>query len=182
MEQRNYMAEVQALIDQKWKENPEEMKRVMEEIKAKEKKEKEKPKVETPKGVSFDPQLTYRLILEMNQDSWDDVDMSKVQDLIKRGADVDAINKMGVTPLHIVTYRNSIETAKLLIDKGADVEAKNEYGHTPLHKATLYNFIEIAKLLLDAGADVNVEDEDGETPLGWAGSDEMEALFKKYMK
>ena len=62
------------------------------------------------------------------------------------------------------------------------MEAKNEYGHTPLHKASLYNFIEIAKLLLDAGADVNVEDEDGETPLGWAGSDEMEALFKKYMK
>jgi ankyrin repeat protein len=165
MEQRNYMAEVQALIDQKWKENPEEMKRVMEEIKAKEKKEKEKPKVETPKGVSFDPQLTYRLILEMNQDSWDDVDMSKVQDLIKRGADVDAINKMGVTPLHLASYNNSIETAKLLIERGADVDAKGNGGWTPLYQATLYNFIEIAKLLLDRGADVKAKDNDGYTPL-----------------
>ena len=212
MEQRNYMAEVQALIDQKWKENPEEMKRVMAEIKAK---EKDKAKVEPPKRVSFDPQLTQELIEELNKKDWDYVDASKIKDLIERGADVGAKNKWGQTPLHWAcernyieiakllldagadveaksnngntplhwaSARNHIETAKLLIDKGADVEAKDRFERTPLHLATLYNFIEIAKLLLDAGADVEAKDDDGETPLDKADSDEMRDLLKKYMK
>jgi ankyrin repeat protein len=211
-EQRNYMAEVQALIDQKWKENPEEMKRVMAEIKAK---EKDKAKVEPPKRVSFDPQLTQELIEELNKKDWDYVDASKIKDLIERGADVGAKNKWGQTPLHWAcernyieiakllldagadveaksnngntplhwaSARNHIETAKLLIDKGADVEAKDRFERTPLHLATLYNFIEIAKLLLDAGADVEAKDDDGETPLDKADSDEMRDLLKKYMK
>ena len=181
MEQRNYMAEVQALIDQKWKENPEEMKRVMAEIKEKEKAEKKKPKVKTPKQVSFDPQLTQELIEELHKD-WDVVDMSKVQDLIKRGADVRAKNKWGRTPLHIASRDNSIEIAKLLLDAGADVEAKDKWGQTPLHLASANNAIEIAKLLLDAGADVEAKDDDGETPLDKADSDEMRDLLKKYMK
>ncbi len=82
--EQGYLAQVQALIDQKWKENPEEMKRVMAEIEAKEKAKKEKPKVETPKRVSFDPQLTQELIEELNK-NWREVDISKLQDLIERG-------------------------------------------------------------------------------------------------
>jgi len=160
--EQNYLAQIQALIDQKWKENPEEMKRVMAELEAKEK--KEKPKVETPKGVSFDPQLTQELIEEMNK-SWDVVDMSKVQDLIKRGADVDAKDNDGDTPLHLATERNFIEIAKLLIERGADVNAKNSWGETPLHMASYHNRIEIAKLLLDAGADVEAKNMFGMTPL-----------------
>ena len=161
--EQGYLAQIQALIDLKWKENPEEMKRVMEEIEAKEKAKKEKPKVETPKQVSFDPQLTQELIEEMNK-SWDVVDMSKVQDLIKRGADVKAENKWGQTPLHEASYRNHIAIAKLLLDTGADLKAKDEDGWTPLHVASRRNRIEIAKLLIDRGADVEAK-VDGCTPL-----------------
>ena len=177
--EQGYLAQVQALIDQKWKENPEEMKRVMAEIKAK---EKQKAKVETPKQVSFDPQLTQELIEELNKGDWDDIDMPKIQDLIKRGADVEAKNDDGETPLHMVAYRNSIETAKLLIEMGADVDAKDDYGETPLHWASYNNRIEIAKLLIDKGADVEAKRNDGWTPLDLAQSDEMEELLEKYMK
>jgi ankyrin repeat protein len=209
-EQRNYMAEVQSLIDLKWKENPEEMKRVMAEIKAKEKKEK-KAKVKNQKRVSFDPKLTQELIEELNK-SWDDVDITKVQDLIKRGADVDAKRNDGGTPLHWASERNYIEIAKLLIKAGADLEAKTDWGWTPLHWANSVaiadllieagadvnakkvdgwtplhlasgnNHIEIAKFLLERGADVNAKDNGGRTPLDWAGSDEMKTLLQKYMK
>ena len=95
--EQGYLAQVQALIDLKWKENPEEMKRVMAEIKAKEK--KEKPKSKPQKRVSFDPQLTQELIEEMNKHHLS-MDMSKIQDLIERGADVEAKTDRGLTPLH----------------------------------------------------------------------------------
>jgi ankyrin repeat protein len=179
-EQRNYMAEVQSLIDLKWKENPEEMKRVMAEIKAKEKKEKN-AKVETPKRVSFDPQLTQELIEELNK-SWDDVDITKVQDLIKRGADVNAKRNDGGTPLHWASFWNEIETAKFLLYRGANVNAKDKDRWTPLHWASRDNRIEIAKLLLERGADVDAKDVSGRTPLDFAHSDEMQDLLKKYMK
>jgi ankyrin repeat protein len=209
--EQGYLAQVQALIDLKWKENPEEMKRVMAEIKEK---EKQKAKVKPPKRVSFDPQLTQELIKELNKD-WDVVDMSKVQDLLDRGADLEAKSNFGRTPLHLASINNHIETAKLLLekgvdveakdnigrtplyyasrdnhieiaklllDRGADVEAKDNIGRTPLYSATWNNHIETAKLLLDAGADVKAKDKWGRTPLDLAQSDEMRDLLKKYMK
>ena len=133
-EQRNYMAEVQALIDQKWKENPEEMKRVMAEIKAKEKKEKKKPKVETPKRVSFDHQLTQELIKEMSQ-SIDYIDMSKIQALLEKGADVNAKRNDGWTPLHWASCENHIEIAELLLKAGAYLNAETNDGETPFDLA-----------------------------------------------
>jgi len=179
-EQRNYMAEVQALIDQKWKENPDEMKRVMAEIKAKEKK---KAKVKTPKVVSFDPELTKELIAEMDKD-WDDVDVSKIKDLIEKGADVEAKDKWGMTPLNLACRNKSLELAKLLLDKGADVMAKVGFGDrwTPLHRASDGNAIKIVKLLIERGADPMAKCDRGNTPLDLAQSDEMQELLKKYMK
>ena len=181
-EQRNYMAEVQALIDQKWKENPEEMKRVMEEIKAKEKKEKnakvETPKVKPSKQVSFDPQLTQELIKELYK-PFDRVDISKVQDLIERGADVEAKTNDGHTPLHWASRNNRIEIAKLLLDRGADLEAKDVDGRTPLNYASEFDKIEIAKLLLDRGADLEAKDKWGRTPLDRARTPQMIAILNK---
>jgi len=210
--EQGYLAQVQALIDQKWKENPEEMKRVMAEIEAKEKQKKEKAK--TPKVIPIDPQLTQELIEEMNK-NWREVDISKLQDLIERGADVrakdddgwtplhwaswkdnveiaelliekgadlEAKDNSGRTPLHWAAERNYIEIAKLLLERGADVEAKDKWGETPLHEASRNNAIEAAKLLIERGADVEAKDNGGYTPLYLAESDEMEALFKKYMK
>ena len=178
--EQNYLAQIQALIDQKWKENPEEMKRVMAEIKAKEKVEKKKAKVKTPKVVSFDPQLTQELIEELNK-SWDVLDVSKVQDLIKRGADVKAENKWGQTPLHLATWNNNIEFTKFLIDAGVDLEAKDVNGRTPLNYTSEFDRIETAKLLLDAGAEKNVMDKWKRTPLDLANN-EMRDLLKQYMK
>jgi ankyrin repeat protein len=179
--EQGYLAQVQALIDQKWKENPEEMKRVMAEIEAKEKAEKKKPKAKTQKWRYVDPQLTQELIKEMNQ-SVDDIDMPRIQILIERGADVNAKDSDGRTPLHWASYFNAIETAKLLIENGADVKAKDNWGQTPLHLASYSNYIELAKLLIERGADVNAKDKYGRTPLDLAGSDEMKTLLKKYQK
>ncbi len=178
--EQGYLAQVQALIDQKWKENPEEMKRVMAEIKAKEKVEK-KPKVETPKVVSFDPQLTKELIKELNNYSFL-IDMSKVQDLIERGADVNAKSDNEWTPLHWASSWVHIEIVELLLKAGADVNAKRNDGWTPLHWASANDSIELAKLLIEKGADLEAKDVEGRTPLHWARSDEMRDFLQNYMK
>jgi ankyrin repeat protein len=179
--EQGYLAQVQALIDQKWKENPEEMKRVTAEIKAKEKAKKEKPKVETPKQVSFDPQLTQELIKEMYNSSGD-INIPKIQDLLERGADVNTKDNFGQTPLHRASYDNQIKTAKLLLDAGADVNAKDIVGWTPLHYVSYNKLIEIAVILLERGADLEAKDEDGKTPLHLAKSNKMKTLLKKYQK
>jgi len=175
--EQGYLAQVQALIDLKWKENPEEMKRVMEEIKAK---EKQKAKAKTSKAVSFDPQLTQELIEELNKRG--KLDISKVKDLVMRGADIMAKNIHDDTVLHQASWFNDIEIVKLLLDRGADLEAKDKWGRTPLHWASSRNRIETAKLLLDAGADLEAKDKWGRTPLDFADDDEMKTLLKKYMK
>ena len=87
---------------------------------------------------------------------------------LANGADVNAKDGGGLTPLHwAVRYRQK-KTAELLIAKGADVNAKTDDERTPLHHAAINNRKEIAKLLIANGADVNAQDEDGETPLDLA--------------
>jgi ankyrin repeat protein len=168
-EQRNYMAEVQALIDLKWKENPEEMKRVMAEIKAKEKAEKKKAKAKTSKRVSFDPQLTQELLSQLELERLDDFDFDLVIDLVQRGADVRIADGLCQwTALHWASWGKNIELVELLLDKGADPNSKNENGDTPLHKACFENALEISKLLIERGADVDAKDVIGLTPLHWA--------------
>ena len=81
------------------------------------------------------------------------------------GADVNAKDENGWTPLHHAATWDSKEIVELLIAKGADVNAKNDDESTPLHYAETK---EVAELLIAKGADVNAKDEDGETPLYYA--------------
>ena len=84
--------------------------------------------------------------------------------LIDNGADINAKDNYGNTPLH---KTNNIEIAKTLIHNGADVNARNTYGNTPLYKI---EDIETIKLLVDNGADVNTKNKQGNTPLHYAGN------------
>ena len=79
--------------------------------------------------------------------------------LIARRADVHAKDFRGMTPLHWAAFYGHTEVARLLIDRGADVNAKNKYGKTPLHGAAENGHTEVARLLIDRGADVNAEGE-----------------------
>ena len=67
--------------------------------------------------------------------------------LIVEGADVNAREKGGGTPLHQATYGDHVEVAELLIANGADVNAQDDGGYTPMD----YSFGETASLLLEHG-------------------------------
>ena len=53
--------------------------------------------------------------------------------VIEKGAEVDARDKYGDTPLHRVVQKDSLSVGKLLTTNGADIDAMNRYGHTPRH-------------------------------------------------
>ena len=110
--------------------------------------------------------------------------------LIAKGAEVNAKDDEGETPLDLAWLTRQTETADLLrkhggkygtiytavgggdieavkefLAAGVDVNAKDEVGWTPLHIAAIRGNKEIAELLIAEGADVNVKGGGSVTPL-----------------
>jgi len=77
---------------------------------------------------------------------------SKLESLIARGANVNAKDDGGVTPLHLAVLYKHPDTVKLLISKGADVNAKDIAFDTPLKYALKDNLEDIADILRKHGA------------------------------
>lgn len=96
----------------------------------------------------------------------------EVQAALNAGADVNARDRDGSTPLQYAAGWNpNSEVIKLLLETGADVNARQDDGSTPLQNAAWKNpNPEIIKLLLNAGADVNARNINGWTPLHWAAA------------
>ena len=80
-----------------------------------------------------------------------DDDVDKAKELIKAGANVNAENKWGETPLIVAARHGHIEIVKLLIEAGADLET-NDDGYTPLDFALMYEHTETVEILKQHGA------------------------------
>jgi len=91
-----------------------------------------------------------------------------IQEALDIGADANAGNDIGITPLMYAAGRaNTPETIAILVKAGADVNARTyNDGVTALMFAALYNRNpEVFSTLAKAGADVNARDNDGWTAL-----------------
>ena len=109
--------------------------------------------------------------------------LAEIEHLLDQGADVNAKDSNGNTPLHLVSRHlaSNPEIAVLLLDRGADVNARNDNGVTPLHwwvgNVRPGRKLAMIELLLDRGAAVNAGSDDGTTPLRSASNPEIAALL-----
>jgi ankyrin repeat protein len=95
-------------------------------------------------------------------------DVERVRDLLRRGANPDALNDEGRPPLVSAILGGSLPLLDLLLDAGTDIEARDPHGWTPLHFAAQEVLPEMATRLIAKGADINAQDEEGNTPLARA--------------
>ena len=108
----------------------------------------------------------------------ENVDISFIEHLIEKGADVNLKNTAdGLRSLHYAISCGSDDAARLLIEKGADVNAIADDGTTPLILASKNDSVFIAKLLLEKGADVNWSDAHKKNAMSYA-----KGLFTKKKK
>lgn len=84
--------------------------------------------------------------------------------LVKAGADVDAIDLDGVTPLSNAVLGDRPDLVRHLLAAYANPELKNAEGFTSLHLASSFGKVEIIRLLADK-ADTEARDSKGFTPL-----------------
>jgi ankyrin repeat protein len=75
--------------------------------------------------------------------------------LIEAGADVNAKDNNGSTPLFFCALKGHVEVARALIEAGADVNAKvdnGDNGVTPLYVCAQEGHPEVARALIKAGS------------------------------
>jgi ankyrin repeat protein len=99
------------------------------------------------------------------QDAAKSGDLSLTKRLIDEGAEIDASDQYGATPLYWAAFKGHANIAELLIAKGAKVNTKNMIGDTPLHGAMASCSFAVSKLLLEKGAGVNETRKEGSSPL-----------------
>ncbi|MCR9202368.1 MAG: ankyrin repeat domain-containing protein [Planctomycetaceae bacterium] len=81
------------------------------------------------------------------------------------GADINAAQPDGMTPLHWAAFHRAADQVQRLLQAGAAVDAANEYGVTPLQIAVSAPDAVITEHLLQAGADVHRRSAGKVTPL-----------------
>ena len=108
---------------------------------------------------------------------------------LKKGADIHAADKNGVTALHHAVRFRSPAAVKTLIEYGANVnQACRRNGSTPLHRAVTQTGApgtagraqaarEIVALLLAAGADPSIANKSGKKPAQYVTDGTLEALL-----
>lgn len=96
-------------------------------------------------------QSALHIVVERRDTAWMDF-------LTSRGANIDAADDNGTTPLMLATRLRFVEGAQLLLDKGAQVDKRNSSGETPLIRAVQLRDMPLIRLLVSKGANPDIAD------------------------
>lgn len=103
-------------------------------------------------------------------------DHEQAMQMLKAGADPNAVMSNGTTALHWAVYNNDVELANALLKAGARADTMNDYGSSPMSEAAVLGNADLIRKLLKAGADPESPNGDGQTALMVvARSDNVEA-------
>jgi ankyrin repeat protein len=86
-----------------------------------------------------------------------------VPTLLEAGADPDAANFYGETPLHYAASYGLADPVEALLKAGANPNSETKAGESPLHRAAAAGAIPCIEALLRAGADHGIVDYGGRT-------------------
>jgi len=92
----------------------------------------------------------------------------EIHRLIKLGADPEAIDDNGATPLIYAVANEQLNAVKALLSYDPDIDIFTFSGESPLHITSMYDMVEIGELLIRKGADINIRDNTGCTPLHYS--------------
>ncbi|WP_257263138.1 ankyrin repeat domain-containing protein [Endozoicomonas sp. ONNA2] len=84
------------------------------------------------------------------------------EELLAKGADIEAWQVSGRTPLSIAAGSENLEVFNVLLAAGANIRARDLFRRTPLHRARTK---EAVQALLERGADIEAKGDDKGTPL-----------------
>ncbi|MFM1848008.1 MAG: hypothetical protein RL417_1482 [Pseudomonadota bacterium] len=113
------------------------------------------------KGANIEYRQQNRTMLGIAAQSPNDL---VVKALIEGGADVNAVDGIGHTPLMRAVDLASIPNIRALLGAKADVNYRDNEGRTPLLLAIRNQNEEVATVLLEAGADPSIADNEGNSP------------------
>ena len=91
--------------------------------------------------------------------------------LLEQGAEINALDNCGFTPLHTAIVAGNLEAVKELLQKGSDPTLKTKRGRNALHVAVERNRDEVVKCLLLHPSGpflISDPDKDGKIPLHYA--------------
>jgi ankyrin repeat protein len=98
-------------------------------------------------------------------------DIDKTRLLLKAGADANATNRYGVTPLWLACQNGNGAIVEMLLAAGADPHGRQRGGDTVLMTAARTGNVGPVKALLTRGAEVNARENRGQTAVMWAAAE-----------
>lgn len=72
------------------------------------------------------------------------------------GKALHAMDRDGLTALHVAVSRGHVRCVKVLVDRGAEKDVKSNDGRTALHRAAANGDAEMVAVLVEMGADPTV--------------------------
>lgn len=98
-------------------------------------------------------------------------DLTWMSYLLAKGANVNARDVRGVTPLQLASHLGFVEGIELLVANKARVDDPNDAGETPLISAVHRRDTAMMRILLKAGADPDRKDNSGRSSRDYATGD-----------